>query len=195
MRCGRSRAAGIDLGAIAGDAYYTVEPNGFRLVATLAQGDTGTPVRFEALLLPGQSVVLSSPHEAGIAADAVEIVRRRRRAARERAVGHELSDPLASGPDLRHQCLRPERNVSRVRASLPARHGRGEGLNDGRRPRLSSGPEIARRQRLRPLSIERRRIGRGRRASRSGRSPARAATSEADRRPSRAGSRMALGMA
>ncbi len=65
----------IDLGAIAGDAYYTVEPDGFRLVATLVQGDTGTPVRFEALLLPGQSVVLSSPHEAGIAADAVEIVR------------------------------------------------------------------------------------------------------------------------
>ena len=66
----------IDLGTIAGNAYYTVEPNGFRLVATLAQGDTGTPVRFEALLLPGQSVVLSSPHEVGIAADAVEIVRR-----------------------------------------------------------------------------------------------------------------------
>lgn len=66
----------IDLGTVAGNAYYTVEPNGFRLVATLGQGDTGTPVRFEALLLPGQSVVLSSPHESGIAADAVEIVRR-----------------------------------------------------------------------------------------------------------------------
>lgn len=66
----------IDLGAVAGNAYYTVEPNGFRLVATLAQGDTGTPVRFEALLLPGQSVVLSSPHEVGIDADAVEIARR-----------------------------------------------------------------------------------------------------------------------
>ena len=65
----------IDLGTVAGNAYYTVEPNGFRLVATLAQGDTGTPVRFEALLLPGQSVVLSSPHEVGIPADAVEIVR------------------------------------------------------------------------------------------------------------------------
>ena len=33
----------IDLGAISGDAYYTVEPDGFRLVATLAQGDTARP--------------------------------------------------------------------------------------------------------------------------------------------------------
>ena len=41
-------------------AYYTVERDGFRVVATLAQGEFGAPVRFEAVLLPGQSVVLST---------------------------------------------------------------------------------------------------------------------------------------
>jgi predicted aconitase len=65
----------IDLGKISGVAYYTVERAGFRIVATLAQGETGTPVRFEAVLAPGQSVVLSTPREAGVAASAVEISR------------------------------------------------------------------------------------------------------------------------
>ena len=65
----------IDLGQISGVAYYIVEPNGFRIVATLAQGETGTPVRFEAVLAPGQSVVLSTPREAGVTPSAVQISR------------------------------------------------------------------------------------------------------------------------
>jgi len=65
----------IDLGQISGVAYYTVERDGFRIVATLAQGESGTPVRFEAVLAPGQSVVLSTPRAAGVAASAVEISR------------------------------------------------------------------------------------------------------------------------
>jgi hypothetical protein len=67
---------GIDLGEVSGVAYYTVERDGFRVVATLAQGEAGTPVRFEAVLAPGQSVVLSSARGAGAAPDAVEISRR-----------------------------------------------------------------------------------------------------------------------
>ena len=67
---------GIDLGEVSGVAYYTVERDGFRVVATLAQGEAGTPVRFEAVLAPGQSVVLSSARGAGVAPDAVEISRR-----------------------------------------------------------------------------------------------------------------------
>ena len=51
----------IDLGEVSGIAYYTVERDGFRVVATLAQGEAGTPVRVEAVLAPGQSVVLSTP--------------------------------------------------------------------------------------------------------------------------------------
>ena len=66
----------IDLGEVSGVAYYTVDRDGFRLVATLGQGETGTPVRFEAVLVPGQSVVLSTPREWGVAPDAVTITRR-----------------------------------------------------------------------------------------------------------------------
>ncbi len=67
----------IDLGAVSGIAYYTVERDGFRVVATLAQRDEGAtaPVRVEAVLAPGQSIVLSSPSGAGIPPDAVEISR------------------------------------------------------------------------------------------------------------------------
>ena len=65
----------IDLGEVSGVAYYTVERDGFRLVATLGQGEAGTPVRFEAVLAPGQSVVHSTPREPGVAPDAVQISR------------------------------------------------------------------------------------------------------------------------
>lgn len=65
----------IDLGAVTGTAYYTVGQDGYRVVATLAQG-AGTPVRFEAVLTPGQTVTLSTPAGVGVAADTVEISRR-----------------------------------------------------------------------------------------------------------------------
>jgi hypothetical protein len=51
----------LDLGGVLGVAYYTVEPDGYHVVATLAEGETGAPVRFEAVLTPGQAVTLSSP--------------------------------------------------------------------------------------------------------------------------------------
>ena len=55
----------IDLGDVSGVAYYTVEPDGFRVVVTLAQGEAGTPIRFISVLAPGQRVVLSTPQQAG----------------------------------------------------------------------------------------------------------------------------------
>jgi hypothetical protein len=55
----------IDLGDMSGVAYYTVEPDGFRVVTTLAQGERGTPIRFVSVLAPGQRVVLSTPQAAG----------------------------------------------------------------------------------------------------------------------------------
>jgi hypothetical protein len=61
----------IDLGDVSGVAYYTVEPDGFRVVTTLAQGEAGTPIRFVSVLAPGQRVVLSTPHQSG----AIEISR------------------------------------------------------------------------------------------------------------------------
>jgi hypothetical protein len=65
----------IDLGEVSGVAYYTVEHDGFHVVATLAEGEGGTPVRLQAVLVPGQSVVLSAPRAAGLAPVAVTISR------------------------------------------------------------------------------------------------------------------------
>jgi hypothetical protein len=62
----------IDLGGISGIAYYTVERDGLRVVATLAQGEAGTPIRVVSVLAPGQRVVLSTPHQAS----AIEISRK-----------------------------------------------------------------------------------------------------------------------
>jgi hypothetical protein len=50
----------IDLGELSGIVYYTVEPDGFWVVATLAEGEVGTPVRIKAVLSTGQSIVLST---------------------------------------------------------------------------------------------------------------------------------------
>jgi len=69
-------AESIDLGSVSGVAYYTVEHDGYRVVVVLAQGETGTPVWFETLLSPGQSVVFSTPHDAGAAGKSVQISRR-----------------------------------------------------------------------------------------------------------------------
>jgi hypothetical protein len=62
----------IDLGEISGIAYYTVERDGFHVIATLAQGEAGTPIRVVSVLAPGQRVVLSTPQQA----DAIEISRK-----------------------------------------------------------------------------------------------------------------------
>lgn len=69
-------AEGLDLGAVSGVVYYTVERGGFHVVATLSEpaGDA-TPVRVEAVLAPGQSVLLSTPRGVGEASEAVEISR------------------------------------------------------------------------------------------------------------------------
>jgi hypothetical protein len=67
----------IDLGDVSGVAYYTVERDGFRVVATLAKKDEdAVPVRVVVMLAPGQSMTLSIPHEVGIPPDAVDFIRR-----------------------------------------------------------------------------------------------------------------------
>lgn len=69
------KAQSIELGEVFGVAYYTVEREGFRVVTTLAQGETGTPVRMVVVLAPGQSVTLSSLRDQGVAPIAIEISR------------------------------------------------------------------------------------------------------------------------
>lgn len=71
---GGPNAHKIDLGAVNGVAYYTEEAGRFRVVATLAQQE-GQPLRFEAVLSPGQSFVLSTAKEGGTALTSVEISR------------------------------------------------------------------------------------------------------------------------
>ena len=74
---GLAPAAGqsIDLGTLAGTAYYTVRPDGFHVVATLADARSGAPVRVETTLAAGQSVVLSTPGGRSGAPHTVEITR------------------------------------------------------------------------------------------------------------------------
>ena len=52
---------GINLGAVAGDLYYTVKADGYHVVATFApRGQQAAPVRFQAVLAAGQSVTFSA---------------------------------------------------------------------------------------------------------------------------------------
>lgn len=68
------RGQKIDLGGVSGTAYYTVEQGGYRVVATLA--DSGSNVtRMEAVLAPGQSIVLSAPGAVGMPPARIEITR------------------------------------------------------------------------------------------------------------------------
>ena len=54
-------AQSIALGQVTGIAYYTVEADGYRVVATLANGPEGTPIRYVSTLTSGQSILLSVP--------------------------------------------------------------------------------------------------------------------------------------
>ncbi|HLY56454.1 MAG TPA: hypothetical protein VKS60_12910 [Stellaceae bacterium] len=65
----------INLGGVTGIAYYTVEPNGYRVVATLGARDEATAVRLDVTLGEGQSVVLSSPRGVGETAETVTLAR------------------------------------------------------------------------------------------------------------------------
>lgn len=51
----------IHLARFDGIVYYTVEQDGYRVVATLASGAEGLPIRFIATLGPGQRIVISVP--------------------------------------------------------------------------------------------------------------------------------------
>ena len=65
----------INLGSMAGTAYYTVQADGFHVVATLADARSGAPMRVEATLATGQTVTLSTPGGRSGAPHTVEITR------------------------------------------------------------------------------------------------------------------------
>lgn len=68
------QAQPIEVGSMKGVAYYTVEKDGYRVVATLADS-AGKPVRFIGTLAPGQKLSISVPREPGTLPVAAEIAR------------------------------------------------------------------------------------------------------------------------
>ena len=58
-------AQSILLKDVNGIAYYTVQADGYQVVATLAANDATTPIRFVASLRPGQTVTISVPGKVG----------------------------------------------------------------------------------------------------------------------------------
>jgi len=69
------QARTIAFGAHEGVAYYTVEADGYRVVATLPMGVAGSPTRVVATLANGQKIILSVPQGADEVAAEVEIAR------------------------------------------------------------------------------------------------------------------------
>lgn len=69
------QATSISLGGVTGVAYYSVVEDGYQVVATLAAGEEGTPMRFVTTLLDGQRMLVSVPQAAGQAPIDLEFAR------------------------------------------------------------------------------------------------------------------------
>jgi hypothetical protein len=65
----------IALGSMRGVTYYTTSPGGYRVVTTLADGESGLPVRFETTLADKQKLKVSVPGKFGEKTIALEIIR------------------------------------------------------------------------------------------------------------------------
>jgi hypothetical protein len=72
---GEIQATSIDLGGFRGVVYYTSEAGGYRVIATIAEGENGLPVRLEATLLDGQKVTVSVPGKLGEDGHSIEMMR------------------------------------------------------------------------------------------------------------------------
>ena len=68
-------ASTVALGAYTGVAYYTAEAAGYQVVATVAPGEAGAPIRFVSTLADGQGAILSVPQAVGSPALEVEFHR------------------------------------------------------------------------------------------------------------------------
>jgi hypothetical protein len=65
----------IQLGSFSGAVYYTVEQDGYRVVATMASGAEQQPVRVVSTLAAGQRMMISVPQALGQPSIDFEIVR------------------------------------------------------------------------------------------------------------------------
>ena len=66
---------GIYLGRFTGAIYYTMEEDGYRVVATLASGPENSPIRFVSTLGPGHRMLISVPQGVGEFSFKFEVVR------------------------------------------------------------------------------------------------------------------------
>jgi hypothetical protein len=69
------QAGTIDVGSFHGIVFYTQEHDGYRVVATISDGEAGLPVRFEATLADGQRLSISVPGNLGEQSQVVQISR------------------------------------------------------------------------------------------------------------------------
>ena len=96
-RLGAQKAKSIELGDFRGIVYYTKEYDGYRVVATVAEGEDGQAVRLVATLLESQEITISIPGKIGAASQELEISRAGGKLViRSRISAHEL---LSATPD------------------------------------------------------------------------------------------------
>lgn len=68
-------ANSISLGGFRGIVYYTNEKEGYHVTATMAEGESGLPVRFEATITEGQKLTITVPRGLGEESYTVELLR------------------------------------------------------------------------------------------------------------------------
>jgi hypothetical protein len=69
------QAEGINLQGFIGVVYYTNAADGYHVVATIADGERGMPVRFESTLADAQKMIISIPGKVGEKDRIIEISR------------------------------------------------------------------------------------------------------------------------
>ncbi len=68
-------AESVELGEYRGVVYYTGEGDAYRVVATIADGRNGSPIRISTTLADNQSASISIPAEPGKDARSLEVSR------------------------------------------------------------------------------------------------------------------------
>jgi hypothetical protein len=68
-------AESINLGSYRGVVFYTNEQDGYHVVATISEGESGQPVRFEATITDTQKLMISVPGKLGQPSQVLEMSR------------------------------------------------------------------------------------------------------------------------
>jgi hypothetical protein len=68
-------AKSISLGGFRGIVYYTQEQDGYHVTTTIAEGESGLPVRFEATINERQKLTITVPRRVGEQSYVVELFR------------------------------------------------------------------------------------------------------------------------